>query len=131
MAVSKGFALALDLDTPSHSTGPLAFDLGPQLAQGTLGSSIGASLTFDLGNLACSMGHVVFDMGPHLAPAATVSEGAPFTLGLEPLALGAHLLLIWSPYLLHGAPWLLIWGSSLLQRLHEPLSPQWSRCPFI
>ena len=49
MAVSKGIALALDLGTPSCSRGPLAFDLGHQLAQGTPGSSKEASLTIDLG----------------------------------------------------------------------------------
>ena len=48
MAVSKGTTLALDLGTPSCSRGPLAFDLGPQLAQGAP-SSKGASLTLDLG----------------------------------------------------------------------------------
>ena len=35
MAFSKGIALALDLGTPSCFRGLLAFDLGPQLAQGT------------------------------------------------------------------------------------------------
>ena len=48
MAVSKGIVLDLDLGTPSCSRGPLAFDLGHQLAQGVPGSSKGASLTIDL-----------------------------------------------------------------------------------
>ena len=48
MVVSKGTTLALDLGTPTCSMGPLAFDLGPQLAQGAP-SSKGASLTLDLG----------------------------------------------------------------------------------
>ena len=43
-------------------------------------------------------------MGLHQAPGAMASEGAPLTLDLEPLALGAHCLLIWSPCLFHGAP---------------------------
>ena len=33
-----------------------------------------------------------------------VSERAPLTLDLEPLALGAHCLLIWNPRMFHGAP---------------------------
>ena len=49
MAVSKGIALAVDLGTPSCSRGPLAFDLGYQLAQGAPVSSKGASLTIVLG----------------------------------------------------------------------------------
>ena len=47
--VSKGIALALYLGTPSYSRGPLPFDLGPQLAQGTPGSFKEVSLTIDLG----------------------------------------------------------------------------------
>ena len=101
MAVSKGIVLLLDLGAPSCSRGPLAFDLDPQ---GDLGSSKGASLTLDLGNLTCSMDQLAVDMGPHLGPGAMVSEGSQLTLDLEPLALGAHCLLIWSLCLLHGAP---------------------------
>ena len=51
MAVSKVIVLALDLGTLSCSSGPLAFDLGPQLGQGSQGSSIGAPLTLHLGTL--------------------------------------------------------------------------------
>ena len=49
VAVSKGTVLARDLGTPSSSSGPLAFDLGHQLAQEAPESSKGASLTIDLG----------------------------------------------------------------------------------
>ena len=49
MAVSKVIALALELGTPSCSSGQLAFALGHQLAQGVPGASKGASLTIDLG----------------------------------------------------------------------------------
>ena len=35
-----------------------------------------------------------------------VSEGAPLTLDLEPLALGAHCLLVWIPALSMGLHWL-------------------------
>ena len=37
MAVSKGIVLAHDVGTPFRSSGPLAIDLGPQLAQGAQG----------------------------------------------------------------------------------------------
>ena len=95
MAVSMGIQLALDLG--SCSRGPLAFDLGSQLAQGALWFSKGASLTLDLGNIATSRGQLALDRGPHLYPVAMVSEEAPLTLDLEPIALGADCLLIWSP----------------------------------
>ena len=49
MSVSKGIALALDLGTRSCSRDPLAFDMGPHLAQVAPGSSKRASLTLDLG----------------------------------------------------------------------------------
>ena len=49
MAVFKGIALAVDSGTHSCSSGTLAFDVWPQLAQGALGSSKGAYLTVDLG----------------------------------------------------------------------------------
>ena len=49
MIVSKGIALAFDLGTPHCFRGPLAFDMGPQFAEGALGSSKGASLTLNLG----------------------------------------------------------------------------------
>ena len=42
-------------------------------------------------------------MGPQLNPGVMVYEGAQLTLDLEPLTLGAHCSLIWSPCLLHGA----------------------------
>ena len=61
MAVSKGIVLALDLETPVLLWGPLAFDLGPQLAQRAPGSSKWALLTLDLGNLTCSRGQLAFD----------------------------------------------------------------------
>ena len=43
-------------------------------------------------------------MGFHPAPGAIASEGALLTLDIEPLALVAHFLLIWSPCWFHGAP---------------------------
>ena len=102
MAISKGIALTLDLGTPSCSRVPLTFDLGPQLAKGAPGSSIGASLTPDLGNLTCSRGQLALDW-PYLGPGAMVSKEAPLILDLDPLAIGANCLLIWSSCLLHGA----------------------------
>ena len=92
MAVFKGIALAVDSGTHSCSSGTLAFDVWPQLAQGALGSSKGAYLTVDLGT-SLALG------------------AAPLTLDLEPLALGAHCLLIWGPCLFHGAPLALDLGS--------------------
>ena len=110
MAISKGIALTLDLGTPSCSRVPLTFDLGPQLAKGAPGSSIGASLTPDLGNLTFSRGQLALDMGPYLGPGAMVSKEAPLILGLDPLAIGANCLLIWSSCLLHGAPSIGSWS---------------------
>ena len=43
-------------------------------------------------------------MVPHPGTGAMTSEGAPLTLDLDPPALGAHYLLIWSPCMLLGAP---------------------------
>ena len=43
---------------------------------------------------------------PYLGPGAMVSKGAPLTLDLDPLAMGANCLLIWSSCLLHGAPFI-------------------------
>ena len=50
----------------------------------------------------CSRGQLALDMGPHLASGAMVFKGAQLTLDLEPLAVWAHCILIWSPFLLHG-----------------------------
>ena len=68
-------------------------------------------------------------MGLHLAPGAMVSEGALLTLDLEPLALGAHCLLIWSPCLLHGAPLALDLGPQLAPGAPLPMFS--TMVPFI
>ena len=67
MAISKRIVLALDLRTLSSSRSPLAFNLGPQLAQEVPGYSEGVSLTFDLGDLVCPRGQLSFacSMGLH------------------------------------------------------------------
>ena len=66
--------------------------------------SKGLALALDLGTPSCSRGQLALDMWPHLPPGAKKPEGAPLTLDLEPLALGAYCFFIWSPCLLHGAP---------------------------
>ena len=104
MAVSKGIAFAPALGSSPCYRVALAFDLGPQLAQWVPGSSKKAPLTLNLGNLACSRDQLAHDMRPHLAPGAMVSEGAQLTLYSEPLAIGAHCLLIGSSCLHHEAP---------------------------
>ena len=103
MAVTKGIALALDLGTSICSRGPLAFDLGPQLAQGVPGSSEGASLTIDLGTSLALGANLLLTWGS-IELQGLWYPGAPLTIALEPLALGVHCLLIWSPFLFHGTP---------------------------
>ena len=56
--------VALDLGTPSCSGGPLASDLGPQLAQRASGSFKGASLTIDLGTSLALGFNWVLKWGP-------------------------------------------------------------------
>ena len=112
MAVSKGIALALDLGTTSCSKGPLAFDLVPQLAQWAPGSSEGASLTIGLGT-SLALGANLLLIWVSIEPQGLWYRGAPLTIALEPLALGAHCHLIWSPCLLHGTPLALDLGPQL------------------
>ena len=75
--------------------------------------SKGITFALDLGTPSCSRGPLTLDVGFNPAPGAMVPDGAPLTLDLEPLALGAHCLLIWSPCLLHGAPLALDLGPQL------------------
>ena len=110
MAVSKGIALALDLGTPSCFRGPLASDLGPQLAQRAPGSFKGASLTIVLGT-SLAVGANLFLIWGSIELQGLWYPGARF---LEPLALGAHWLVIWSPCLLHETPLALDLGPSFL-----------------
>ena len=112
MAVSKGITLALDLGTPSCSRGPLAFDLGPQLAQGAPGSSKGASFTIYLGT-SLALGANLLLIWGSIELQGLWYPGAPLTIALEPLALGAHCLLISSPCLFHGTPLALDLGPQL------------------
>ena len=85
MAVSKGIVLALDLGTPSCSRGPLAFDLGPQLAQGAPGSSKGASLTIDLGTCLALGANLLLIWGS-IELQGLWYPGAPLTIALDKAA---------------------------------------------
>ena len=124
MAVSEEIALALDLGTPYCSIGAHWLLIwGPFSSKGTRALQGGLADSL-IRNPSRSEGQLAPDIGPYLVPGGMVSEVAPLTVDLEPLALGAHCILIWSPSLLHGPHWLLIWGPSLLQWSHDPWSPQ-------